>query len=86
MCLAIPMQIREIDGFTARCDARGVRRDVNLFMLQDAGLAVGDHVLVHVGYAIQRVSAGDAEETWALLDAVSEAPGESAKPSAAGPD
>ena len=85
MCLAIPMQIREIDGFTARCEAKGVRRDVNLFMLQDPDLAVGDHVLVHVGYAIQKVSAADAEETWALLDEISEALGEPAISATAGP-
>jgi HupF/HypC family. len=35
MCLAIPMQIESIDGFTARCQAKGVWRDVSLFMMQD---------------------------------------------------
>jgi hydrogenase expression/formation protein HypC len=65
------MQIREIDGYNARCDARGVQRDVNLFMLGDPGIAVGDYVLVHVGYAIQKVSAQDARQTWALLDEAS---------------
>jgi hydrogenase expression/formation protein HypC len=35
MCLGIPMQIKEIDGFVARCEAKGVMRDVSLFMLQD---------------------------------------------------
>lgn len=68
MCLAIPMQVKSIDEFTARCEAKGVERDVNLFMLQDPTLAVGDHVLVHVGYAIQKVSAEDAQSTWDLLD------------------
>lgn len=68
MCLAIPMQVKSIEEFTARCEARGVERDVNLFMMQDESLAVGDHVLVHVGYAIQKVSPEDARETWALFD------------------
>ena len=36
MCLAIPMQVKEIDGFTARCEAKRVYRDVNLFLLQHA--------------------------------------------------
>lgn len=68
MCLAIPMQIKSIEEFTARCEAKGVERDVNLFMLQDPTLAVGDHVLVHVGYAIQKVSAEDAQIAWDLFD------------------
>ncbi|MDY6991663.1 MAG: HypC/HybG/HupF family hydrogenase formation chaperone, partial [Pseudomonadota bacterium] len=34
MCLGIPMQIIEINGFDARCTAKGVERDVSLFMLQ----------------------------------------------------
>lgn len=68
MCMAIPMRIVAIDGLMARCDVRGVERDVNLFMLQGEDVAIGDHVLVHVGYAIQRLSEDDANETWALFD------------------
>jgi hydrogenase expression/formation protein HypC len=68
MCLAIPMQIKNIEGFTARCEAKGVERDVSLFMLCDDTLAVGDFVLTHVGYAIQKVSPEEAESTWALFD------------------
>lgn len=68
MCLAIPMQIRSIDGFVARCEARGVERDVSLFMLQDEEPAIGDHVLVHVGYAIQKITPEDAKSTWELFD------------------
>jgi hydrogenase expression/formation protein HypC len=70
MCLAIPMQIRTIHGFTAVCEAKGVEREVNLFMLQGESLAPGDHVLVHVGYAIQKTTAEEANATWALLDEV----------------
>ncbi|MCG7907033.1 MAG: HypC/HybG/HupF family hydrogenase formation chaperone, partial [Candidatus Thiodiazotropha taylori] len=51
MCLGIPMQIKEIDGFTARCEAKGVEREVSLFMLQHEELAADDFVVVHVGYA-----------------------------------
>ncbi len=68
MCLAIPMKILSVDGLTARCEAKGVQRDVSLFMLHDLNLALGDYVLVHVGYAIQKVSAEEAESTWALFD------------------
>ncbi len=75
MCLAIPMQIAEINGFNARCEARGVERDVSLFMLQDQEVKVGDYVMVHVGYAIQKVTPQEARSTWELFDQLDQ-PGE----------
>lgn len=68
MCLGIPMQIVEIDQFLARCAAKGVERDVSLFMLQHETLAPGDFVVVHVGYAIQKVTAEQAATAWELYD------------------
>ena len=68
MCLGIPMQIETIDGYNARCTAKGVSRDVSLFMLQDDEISVGDFVIVHVGYAIQKMSEQEAQTTWELLD------------------
>ncbi|MDX1500696.1 MAG: HypC/HybG/HupF family hydrogenase formation chaperone [Woeseiaceae bacterium] len=68
MCLAVPMKVTRIDGFQCTCEARGIERDVSLFMLQDEQVVVGDHVLVHVGYAIQKVSGEEAAESWALFD------------------
>ena len=68
MCLGIPMQIRAIDGFTARCEAKGVERDVNLFMLQHEALELGDFVVVHVGYAIEKISPQDARSAWEIYD------------------
>jgi hydrogenase expression/formation protein HypC len=62
------MKISAIDGFLCVCEARGIKREVSLFMLQDDTLKVGDHVLVHVGYAIQRVSDREAAESWQLFD------------------
>ena len=59
MCLGIPMQIKEIEGFIARCEAKGVSRDVNLFMLQHEALKPEDYVVVHVGYAIQKITPQD---------------------------
>ncbi len=66
------MQLTRIDGLQARCEAKGVERDVSLLMLQGEPLALGDFVLVHVGYALQRVSAEEARSTWELLDEVLE--------------
>lgn len=70
MCLGIPMQILEIDGFNAECDARGVRRTVSLFMIEDNDVAVGDHVLVHVGYALRKITPEDARTSWELFDEI----------------
>ena len=68
MCLGIPMQIKTIDGFSARCEAKGIERDVSLFMLQHEPLEAGDFVVVHVGYAIQKVTAEEAETAWQIYD------------------
>lgn len=68
MCLAIPMQVRSIDDFQCVCEARGIEREVSLFMLQGEEVAPGDFVLVHVGYAIQKVSGERAAESWELFD------------------
>ena len=72
MCLGIPMQIMQIEGIVAHCEAKGVRRDVNLFLLQDRmgeqALQVGDFVMVHVGYAIQVISEAHARSAWELYD------------------
>ncbi len=68
MCLGIPMQIKAIDGFVARCEAKGVERDVSLFMMQDQPLAVDDYIVVHVGYAIQKVNEQEARSAWELYD------------------
>lgn len=70
MCLAVPMKITAIDGYQCTCEARGIEREVSLFMLQHETLELGDHVLVHVGYAIQKVSEEEAAESWALFDEV----------------
>ncbi|MFZ0467627.1 MAG: HypC/HybG/HupF family hydrogenase formation chaperone [Thiogranum sp.] len=70
MCLAIPMKITAIDGFNARCEAKGVERDVSLFMMQNDTVEVGDFVMVHVGYAIQKMTPQDARSAWEVFDEV----------------
>jgi hydrogenase expression/formation protein HypC len=74
MCLGIPMQIKQINGYTARCEARGVERDVSLFMMQDELLQEDDYVVVHVGYAIQKISPQEARTAWELFDQMLENP------------
>ena len=70
MCLGIPMEVIAIDGYLARCSAQGVEREVSLFLMQDETAAVGDFVMVHVGYAIQKMTQQEARSTWELFDQV----------------
>ena len=62
-----------IDGFSATCEAKGVQREISLFMLQNESISQGDYVLVHVGYAIQKVSEAEAQSTWDVLDQLDQA-------------
>lgn len=72
MCLAVPMRIKSVDGFSAVCEAKGIEREISLFMLQGEPIQPGDHVLVHVGYAIQKVSEDEARSAWDLFDEILE--------------
>lgn len=68
MCLAVPMRVVEVDGFSARCEARGVERHVSLLLLGDDAVAPGDFVTVHLGQALQKIDPDEARLAWALLD------------------
>ena len=68
MCLAIPMQVRTIEGLTAECEMKGIWRSVSLFMLQGEPLEPGDFVLVHDGYAIQKLAEADENSACELFD------------------
>ena len=68
MCLAVPMTVISRDGFTAHCEAKGISRSVSLFLLQHEEVAPGDHVMVHIGYAIQKITPADAQSTWDIYD------------------
>ncbi len=68
MCLAIPMQVSAVNGLNARCSAWGIEREVSLFLLQDEAVAPGDYLLIHVGYAIQKIDAEQAKESLELFN------------------
>jgi hydrogenase expression/formation protein HypC len=68
MCLAIPARVMSVKGEKAQVDfGEGVLRDVNVTLV-DA--QVGEYVLVHAGYAIQKMDEKDAKETLALWDEI----------------
>jgi hydrogenase expression/formation protein HypC len=76
MCLAIPARLAEpADPQTrlAVADVMGVRRRINVDLLRHEPLNVGDWVLVHVGFAMSKISAEQAEEQLRSLEALGEA-------------
>jgi hydrogenase expression/formation protein HypC len=70
MCLGIPGRIVEIvddANHIARAEVSGVRRNVNVALVRSEGIAPGDWVLIHVGFAMSKIDEGEALETLALL-------------------
>jgi hydrogenase expression/formation protein HypC len=65
MCLAIPSKITQIKNYMATIDVDGVQREASLLLLEDAG--VGDFVIVHAGFAIQKIDEAAAMETLKFL-------------------
>ncbi len=70
MCVGVPMQIVEIHYPSGVAEAKGVKRDIGLQLLPETDLNIGDHVIVHVGFAIEKVDKALADEIWEALDEV----------------
>jgi len=66
MCLAVPSKVIRIKNSTATIDVLGAQRDISLLLLE-GDVKVGDYVLVHAGFAIQRIEQNYAEETIGLF-------------------
>ncbi|MCX7783746.1 MAG: HypC/HybG/HupF family hydrogenase formation chaperone [Meiothermus sp.] len=78
MCLAIPGQIVEFESpakHMATVEVSGVRRQVNMDLLRGSPLEVGDWVLIHVGFAMSKISEAQAREQLQLLTMLGEAEG-----------
>lgn len=65
MCLAVPLKIKTIDGKNAVGEAGGLSQNVRIDFIQD--LMPGDYVLVHAGFAIQKMTQQEARENLALM-------------------
>lgn len=65
MCLAIPSKIVKIEDNVATIDVDGVQREASLLLLEDP--KVGDYVIVHAGFAINKINEEDAQESLKLL-------------------
>ncbi len=69
MCLAVPSMVIEKDGLIATVDSGGTRLRVSLLLLPEE-VQPGDYVLVHAGFAIQKVDKDSAEESRRLIEEI----------------
>jgi len=70
MCVGIPAKVVAIESsgpHTATVDVEGVQREVNTIVISDEELAVGDWVLLHVGFAMSKIDEDEAQETLAFM-------------------
>ncbi len=71
MCLAIPAKLVEVNGDQGVIDMGGVRKDISLTLVD--GVVPGDYVIVHVGYALNKLDPEEAERTLAAFAAAGQA-------------
>jgi len=67
MCLGVPMQVKTISADLAICEIDGVQREASLMMLDN--VQVGDYVLIHAGFAIEKIDEVEAQLTLEVLRA-----------------
>lgn len=65
MCLAIPVKVTKVKGTLAEVDMTGVKRQADIRFLE--GVKIGDYILVHAGFAIEKIDEKEARETLKLL-------------------
>jgi hydrogenase expression/formation protein HypC len=79
MCLAIPARVVELqEGARAIVDLDGVRKSIDLSLVDD--VAVGDYVVVHVGFALGRIDPEEAERTLAMFGELAQVQAQAANP------
>ena len=71
MCLAMPMKIKNIDGNSAECEAGGLTKKVRIDFVSDA--RPGDYLMVHAGFAIEKMTEKEALENLELLEEIRDA-------------
>ena len=71
MCLSIPSKVVKISDDETMCtvDTMGVQRDANLMMMGDGDIAIGDYVLLHIGFVMNKI---DEDEALASIDTYKE--------------
>ncbi|MCK4322743.1 HypC/HybG/HupF family hydrogenase formation chaperone [candidate division WOR-3 bacterium] len=68
MCLAIPMKLIEVEGDKGIVELSGIKKEVSLKLLDE--VKKGDYLIIHAGFAIQRVDEEDAQETFKIWEEI----------------
>jgi len=70
MCVGVPMELIEINYPSGIAEAKGVKREIGLQLLPENEIKIGDFVIVHVGFAIEKLDKKQADEVWNMLDEI----------------
>ncbi len=70
MCVGVPMKMVEINYPSGIAEAKGVKRNVGLQLIPENEVKIGDYVIIHVGFAIEKVDKKDADEIWETFDEI----------------
>ncbi len=70
MCVAVPMELIEINYPSGIAESKGVKRQVGLQLLPEDEVKIGDYVIVHVGFAIEKMDKKQADEILNMLDEI----------------
>ena len=70
MCLAVPVKVISVDGDKAVIDSDGIRREANISLIEK--VEPGDYIIVHAGFAIQKVDETAAQEALKVITAIIE--------------
>ncbi|MBA7654497.1 hypothetical protein ES703_62377 [subsurface metagenome] len=68
MCLAVPMKLIHIEGDKGIVELSGIKKEVSLKLLDE--VKKGDYLIIHAGFAIQRVDEEDAQETFKIWEEI----------------
>lgn len=70
MCLGVPMKVIEINYPAGVAEAKGVKREIGLQLIPENEISLNDHVIVHVGFAIEKIDSKLADDIWNTLDEI----------------
>jgi len=70
MCVGIPMKLVEINYPAGVAEAKGIKREIGLQLLPQDEVNIGDYVIVHVGFAIEKLDKKQADEIWKTLEEI----------------
>jgi hydrogenase expression/formation protein HypC len=68
MCLAIPMKLIKIEGNKGIVELSGVKKEISLALLKE--VKVGDYLIIHAGFAIERLNEEEAKKTLAIWEEI----------------